>query len=380
VSVSQSVQNLLNTIAHSVPKIGVFILVLIVGWIVASIVRRVIEALLKRVHFDQMAERGPIGQALSSRGYHASNLLARIIYYAVLLITLQLAFGVFGPNPVSTMLNGMVNWLPKAFVAVILVVVASAIAKVVKDLIGAALGGLSYGRFIASAAAIVIIALGVIAALNQVDVASAITQPVLIATLATVGAILAIGIGGGMVRPMEQRWERMLDAAERETSSMAAYQRGRQDALSSPGAVAGMAGAGETGAEASQHAYAGHPGQQAGYAGQQGTGYAGSPQGQAGPPPAQSGQQYEGQQYEGQQGPGYAGPPEGQAGPPEAQGGPQYTPPEGFGYAGPEGPQGPGQPAPPHGHMPAPGMGEQPPPGPGGEMPPQQHHGRPDTP
>lgn len=358
VSVSQSVQNLLNTIAHSVPKIGVFILVLIVGWIVASIVRRAVRALLKRVHFDQVAERGPIGQALSSRGYHATTLLARLIYYAVLLITLQLAFGVFGPNPVSTMLNGMVNWLPKAFVAVILIVVASAIAKVVKDLLGAALGGLSYGRFIASAAAVVIIGLGVIAALNQINVASAITQPVLIATLATVGAILAIGIGGGMVRPMEQRWERMLDAAERETSSMAAYQRGRQDALSSPGAMTGMAGAGETGAEASQHAYAGHPGQQAGYAGQQGPGY-------AGPPPAQGGPQ-----YAGQEGPGYAGPAEG-------QGGSQYDPPAGPGYAG---PQGPGQAAPPHGQMPAPGRGEQPPSGPGDELPPQQHHGRPGTP
>jgi hypothetical protein len=135
------------------------------------------------------------------------------------------------------MLNAMVGWLPKLIVAIVLVVIAAAIAKVVKDLLTATLGGLSYGRFVASTAAIVIIALGVIAALNQIDVATTVTQPILIAVLATAGAILAIGVGGGMVRPMEQRWERMLNAAERETSSMAAYQRGRQDALSSPGAV-----------------------------------------------------------------------------------------------------------------------------------------------
>jgi hypothetical protein len=357
VNVSQSVQNLLNTVGRSLPKIGVFILVLIVGWIVAKVVRRVVEALLKRVHFDRVAERGPVGQALTSRGYHATALLARIIYYAVLLITLQLAFGVFGPNPVSTMINGMVNWLPKAFVAVILIVVASAIAKVAKDLIGAALGGLSYGRFVASAAAVIIIALGVIAALNQIDVASAITQPVLIAALATVGAILAIGVGGGMVRPMEQRWERMLDAAERETSSMAAYQRGRQDALSSPaamagpGAMAGMAGpAWDAGAEATQHAYAA---QQASYATPQ-AGYVG--------------QQHPG--YPGQQDPGYAGQP-----------GPQYgRPSQDSGQAGQGRPQYSQEPS-------APGMGEQPPTsgpseqyGPAGEPMPPRHHGRPDTP
>jgi hypothetical protein len=332
VSVSQSVQNLLNTIAHSVPKIAVFVLVLVVGWIIARLVKAAVQALLKRVHFDRMAERGSIGQALSSRGYNATNLLARIIYYAVLLITLQLAFGVFGPNPVSTMLNAMVGWLPKAVVAIILVVIASAIAKVVKDLLGAAMSGLSYGRFVASAAAIVIIALGVIAALDQIDVAAAVTQPVLITVLATFGAILAIGVGGGMIRPMEQRWERMLNAAEHETSSMAAYQRGRQDALSSPGAMGGM----EPGAGQQAQVYAGQStqaqGVQAHSVSPEGGGYAG---------PETTG-------YAGPEGGGYAGP-------------------ENTGYAGPEG----GQP-------PMPGSMDA---GPGDEgMPPQQHHGRPDTP
>jgi hypothetical protein len=322
VSVSQSVQNLLNTVAHSLPKIAVFLLVMVVGWIIATVVRRVVQALLHKLNFDRVAERGAIGPALVSRGYSASGLLARLVYYAVLLVTLQLAFGVFGPNPVSTMLNGMVSWLPKAFVAIILVVIASAIAKVVKDLLGAALGGLSYGQFVASTAAIVIIALGVIAALNQIDVAASVTTPVLIAVLATTGAILAIGIGGGMVRPMEQRWERMLSAAERETSSLAAYQRGRQDALGSPGVPAAPpAGGADTGREAG--VYAAH----GGYAAPEG-GYA-APEG------------------------GYAAPEGGYAAP-EAGG---YAAPEPGGYSGPQARGYPSQ-------------------GPG--MPPQQHHGLPD--
>jgi hypothetical protein len=44
VSVSQSVQNLLNTVAHSVPKIAVFLIVLVIGWLIASIVRRAVQA------------------------------------------------------------------------------------------------------------------------------------------------------------------------------------------------------------------------------------------------------------------------------------------------------------------------------------------------
>jgi hypothetical protein len=235
VSVSQSFQNLLDTVFHSVPKILVFLVILVVGWIVAKVLARAIVMILHRVHFDRFVERGVVGQALSRSNYDASGLIAKIVYYLVLLVTLQLAFGVFGTNPVSTMLDAIVGWLPKAVVAIVLIVVASAIAKVVKDLISAALGGLSYGRFTATAASAAIIALGVIAALDQVGVAAAVTQPVLIAVLATVGAILAIGVGGGLVRPMQDRWERILNSAERETSAhLAAYQSGREHAMNAP--------------------------------------------------------------------------------------------------------------------------------------------------
>jgi hypothetical protein len=232
ISVSQSFQNLLNTVFNSLPKILLFLVILVIGWIIARVLMQAVVMLLRKVKFDSFAERGIVGQALGRSNYDASGLIARIVYYMVLLVTLQLAFGVFGNNPVSTMLNAVVGWLPKAVVAIILIVIGSAIAKVVKDLITGAIGGLSYGRFVASVASIAIIAVFAIAALSQIGIAAAVTQPILITVLATIGAILAIGLGGGLIRPMQDRWERMLSAAEQETSrQMAAYQQGRADAM-----------------------------------------------------------------------------------------------------------------------------------------------------
>jgi hypothetical protein len=40
VSVSQSFQNLLDTVFHSIPKILVFLVILVVGWIVAKVLAR----------------------------------------------------------------------------------------------------------------------------------------------------------------------------------------------------------------------------------------------------------------------------------------------------------------------------------------------------
>src|ERR1700735_1677128 len=114
--ISQSFQNLLDTVFHSIPKLLVFLLVLVVGWFVAKVLARVVDMVLRRVTFDRFVERGVVGQALARSGTDATSLIAKIVYYALLLVTLQLAFGVWGPNPVSTMLNAVVAWLPKAIV------------------------------------------------------------------------------------------------------------------------------------------------------------------------------------------------------------------------------------------------------------------------
>jgi hypothetical protein len=54
---------------------------------------------------------------------------------------------------------------------------------------------------------VLIIGFGVIAALDQVGVAGSVTTPVLIAVLATIGGVIVVGVGGGLVQPMQDRWE-----------------------------------------------------------------------------------------------------------------------------------------------------------------------------
>jgi hypothetical protein len=282
VSVSSSFQDLLTTVFHSIPKILIFLVILIVGWIIAKVLARIVDMVLRRINFDKFVERGVVGQALKRSNTDATTLISKIVYYAILLIALQMAFGVWGPNPVSSMLNAIVGWLPKAVVAIIIVVVASAIAKIVKDLITSTIGGLSYGPFLANVASIVIIALGVIAALGQVGIAGAITQPILYTVLVTCGAVVAIGVGGGLVRPMQDRWERMLTAAERETNTqLAAYQQGRSDAMSAPAQPRPDQPAAQTTQQATQQGGYGEDPQHGGGYGedpQQGGGYGEDPQ------------------------------------------------------------------------------------------------------
>jgi hypothetical protein len=151
--------------------------------------------------------------------------VAKLVYYIVLHFTLQLAFGVWGPNPVSDLIKGIVAWLPNLLIAIVIVVVATAIAAGVRNLVGSALGGLSYGRLLANLAFVFIVGVGAIAALNQIGVATTVTTPILIAVLATIAGILVVGVGGGLVRPMQGRWERWLGRAEQESATIAEHAR-----------------------------------------------------------------------------------------------------------------------------------------------------------
>jgi hypothetical protein len=234
INIGQGISDAWRMIATFVPKLVAFIVVLIIGWIIAKVLSKLLGKLLNRVGFDRAVARSGAGRWQERSRYTATGLLVKLLYYALLLITLQIAFSVFGPNPISALLTGVVAWLPRAVVAIVIILVAGAVAKGVRDIIAGALGGLSYGRWLATAAAVFIWALGIIAALNQIGVATTVTTPVLITVLATIGAIAAIGVGGGLIRPMQQRWERWLGRIEEEApqarAHAEAYQRGRGDA------------------------------------------------------------------------------------------------------------------------------------------------------
>jgi MFS family permease len=210
-----TLNNLFGNVVSTAIKVVIFLLILALGWLVGRWIRKLLGAFLHKVGFDRAAERGGLHRMLGQRT--ASDLTAQLVMFAFLLFVLQLAFGIFGPNPVSDLISRVIAWLPRLFVAVVIVVVAAAIAGWVKDAISGVLGGLSYGRILATIAQVAVIVLGIFAALTQIDVAESVIAPVLWAFLAAIVGVLVVGLGGGLIKPMQHRWERMLNRVESET-------------------------------------------------------------------------------------------------------------------------------------------------------------------
>jgi hypothetical protein len=215
--VTDALAQLWRTLATTAPKAALFLAILAVGYVVARVISSAITRLLLRAGFNRLTDKAGLNKLIG--GSYPNVLVGKLAFFSVLLIVLQLAFGVFGPNPISTLITSVIAFLPRLAVAIALVVVAGVIASKVRGLIVAAIGGLSYAGVLATAAKVFVIALGVIAALSQVGVALTVTMPVLIAVLATVAGILIVGAGGGLIKPAQARWERLLEAAEAEATT-----------------------------------------------------------------------------------------------------------------------------------------------------------------
>jgi hypothetical protein len=205
----------LEQAALILPKVGYFLLILIIGLLIAKIIQKVLAKLLQRVGFDRLVERGGIKQAMSKSKYDAAGILAKIVYYFIFLGVLSLAFSVFGPNnPISQFIDRIVAFLPSLFVAVIALIIAAAIAAAVKDVLSNLLGGLGYGTMLANAASLFIIAIGVFFALDQLEIAPLIVGGVFYALLALLILPLIIAFGVGGIEPAREAIRNMQGKAQ----------------------------------------------------------------------------------------------------------------------------------------------------------------------
>ena len=207
VNFSTGLSNAWSEVATFIPKFVVFLIILIVGYFIAKALEKLVSRILTRVGFDRLAERGGIKTALAHSKYDASGILARIVYYAIMLFVLDVAFGVFGSNPISGFLHAVIAYLPLLFIAIVIIVITAAVAAAVKSLIENSLSGMPYANVLGNLAWGFILALGIIAALNQLHIAQNVLNAVLYAGLAALAGIAIVAVGGGGIKTMSERWE-----------------------------------------------------------------------------------------------------------------------------------------------------------------------------
>ena len=222
-----------RSVATFVPKLLGFLVILLVGYFIAKLVAKVVDKLLERAGFDRAVERGGIKKALAKSSYDASDIVAKLVFFAIFIPVLSAAIGVLGIAALEAPLAAFIALIPKILVAIVLVVIGAVLAGAAKSFIANTLGGLSYGSLLANAAAVLILFGFVKSALDQVGVATVVTSALLYTVFAAVAGVIIVGVGGGLIKPMQSRWESMLNKADSEKDKIKA-QTSSSDSVAYP--------------------------------------------------------------------------------------------------------------------------------------------------
>ncbi len=195
------------------PRLLAALAVLLVGWIIANLIRRGLTKGLTRLRFEQLIERSGLQAPLSRIGVRdSSRLLATLIYWAAMLLVLQLAIDTFGDSAIQEALDDLVGFLPDLFISIVIIVVVGAVASRVSSLVGELLEDQNYGTTVARIAGVSIWVVGLFAALDQIRIADDILNVLFIALVSTIGLTVAVMFGiSGIQAARERFWPAVFD-------------------------------------------------------------------------------------------------------------------------------------------------------------------------
>lgn len=196
-----SLSNALNTFLNAIPQVIGALLIIIIGWIIAGALARLVSELLRRVGADRVfAERGGEVYGAQSEKIKPSVVAGELVKWLIRLVFLVAAANVLGMTQISELLNQVLLWIPNLIVAAVILLIAPLLARFVRGAIevGAGQMGFTNAPLLGRIAEIAIIAFAVLIAINQIGIAANLVN---ILFVGIVGALslafgLAFGLGG----------------------------------------------------------------------------------------------------------------------------------------------------------------------------------------
>ena len=186
-----------NSFVDIIPGIIAAIVILIIGYVIAVLIGRLVRIVLEKAGLDKWLEKAKLAKAIGD--IKLSSLFGSVTKWFILVIFLQAAVDTLRLGTLSTILNQFVLWLPHLIVGFIVVIAGLFLGHYVSHQIEihTKMKGV---KFVSVLFKFVIVALAVIIALQQIGVeVGIISQLVLIGVGSLAfGIALAIGLSFGL--------------------------------------------------------------------------------------------------------------------------------------------------------------------------------------
>ena len=197
----EPVQEMLTKIMAYLPVLLGALLILIVGWIVAKIIRSIVNGVLKVVRFDALAEKAGISEVLRKGDLKitARQVVSSLVYWLIIIMVLVIVANALGLPKASDILLSLFAYVPKVIAALLVLVVAMFLANFVSGIVKIAAGNakLPKPQLLAGISRWAIIIFALTIALTQLGIAPLLVTATFNTILAGIALALALAFGLG---------------------------------------------------------------------------------------------------------------------------------------------------------------------------------------
>jgi hypothetical protein len=219
VEIGDSLQRGLDNLIGFLPNLIGFLVILLIGYIVARIVKGLVTKVLESVGTDRAIHTGTTGEYVNrvAPGFKPSSVVGTVCFWFLFLGALAVAVSQLGIEALDNFVASVVGYLPNVVAAVLIFVIAVALSGAIGTMITRTMGDTPTGKVLGAVAPVLIMAIGTFMVLDQLNIAPVI---VTITYAALLGGIflamaLAFGLGGREVanRLLSDAYDRGRDSS-----------------------------------------------------------------------------------------------------------------------------------------------------------------------
>jgi hypothetical protein len=182
------------------PNLIGFLLLLLIGFIVAKLVSTAVQKVLEKIGLDQKLQESDANKYVDMvmSGAKPSRGIARVVFWIIFAFFLFSAIGALGIPALTTFMNDVLAYLPNIIVAILIFVVAAIIAGAVAAGVARVMGDTPTGKIVASVLPALVMIIALFMILEQLMIAEEIVRIAFAATMFAfaLGLALAFGLGG----------------------------------------------------------------------------------------------------------------------------------------------------------------------------------------
>jgi hypothetical protein len=237
VDVGDSIQQGLDAFFAFIPRLVGFLLILFIGYVIARVVKGVLQKLLDKVGVDRALHSGSTGSYVNrvAPDVRPSRVVGSLAFWFLFLGAVAIAVSQLGIAALDNFVAAIGAYIPNIIAAVLIFVVAGVVAAAVGGLVARTMGDTPTGKVVGSVVPVLVMAIATFMILDQLQIAPEI---VTITYAALIGGVflamaLAFGLGGRevagqMLADAYDKGRQERDAVRRDMRI--AKERGKQDA------------------------------------------------------------------------------------------------------------------------------------------------------